>query len=116
MQKIVGNNITLTRGDTFIAKVEMTKNGEEYIPQEGDVIRFALKHNTLTPDGTDFTDQTPLVSITIPNETQILEIEPANTKTLGFGNYVYDIQITFENGDVDTFIADAGFKLAPEVD
>lgn len=116
MQEIYGNNIVLTRGDTFIAKVTMRNtDGSEYIPQEGDVVRFALKHAELMPDGSDFADSNPLVNITIPNDTQILEIQPVNTKTLAFGDYKYDIEITYADGVVDTFIADAGFTISPEV-
>lgn len=115
MHKIYGNNITLTRGDTLIVKIELTKNGEPYTPADGDLIRFALKHNKLKQDGSDFTDTQPLANITIPNDTLLLEITPGTTKTLAFGNYVYDIEITFADGRVDTFIADAKFTIAPEV-
>ena len=45
----------------------------------------------------------------------ILELEPNDTKTLDFGSYVYDVQITFADGRVDTFITEAVFKLTPEV-
>ena len=46
----------------------------------------------------------------------VLRINPADTKALGFGEYTYDIEITFANGDVDTFIHEARFILAPEVE
>ena len=43
---ITGTTITLTRGDTFEALVSATKrDGTQYIPVEGDVIRFAMKEN-----------------------------------------------------------------------
>ena len=45
----------------------------------------------------------------------ILHLEPQDTKRLKFGEYVYDIQITFANGDVNTFIS-GKFKLKPEVE
>jgi len=115
MHKINGNNITLTRGDTLIVKIDLTRNGEPYTPEAGDVIRFALKHKTLKQDGSDYTDTAPLANITIPNDTLILEITPNATKTLAFGSYVYDIEITFADGKVDTFIAEANFTIAPEV-
>ena len=115
MHKINGNNITLTRGDSFLAKIDLTKNGEEYTPQADDVIRFAIKHNKLKQDGSDYTDDEPLFTIVIPNNTMILEIQPNNTKSLAFGDYVYDIEITFADGKVDTFIAEASFTIAPEV-
>ena len=115
MHKINGNNITLTRGDTLIVKIDLTRNGEPYTPEADDVIRFALKHKTLKQDGSDYTDTAPLANITIPNDTLILEITPNATKALAFGSYVYDIEITFADGKVDTFIAEANFTIAPEV-
>jgi uncharacterized membrane protein YkoI len=45
----------------------------------------------------------------------ILELEPSDTKILDFGSYVYDIEITFKDGTVDTFITEANFKITPEV-
>ena len=46
-----------------------------------------------------------------------LDIIPNDTKRLPFGDYVYDVEITFGNtGRVYTFINNAKFKLAPEVD
>lgn len=115
MHKLNGNNITLTRGDTLIANIELTRNGEPYTPAAGDSIRFALKHRILKQDGSDFADVEPLANITIPNDTLTLEITPNTTKALAFGNYVYDIEITFADGKVDTFIANADFIIAPEV-
>lgn len=43
----------------------------------------------------------------------ILELEPSDTKTFDFGTYVYDIQITFSDGTVDTFITEASLKITP---
>lgn len=41
-----GTTITLTRGDTFMATVSITNpDGSEYVPVDGDVIRFALKES-----------------------------------------------------------------------
>ena len=65
---------------------------------------------------TDYKDIEPLILKEIPNDTLILELEPNDTKPLAFGTYVYDIQITFEDGTVDTFITEAMFKLTPEVE
>lgn len=48
------NNITLTRGDTLTLTVELTKDGETYTPEEGDVIRFALSKGYLGEPGYEF--------------------------------------------------------------
>ena len=115
MIEIEGNKITMTRGDTLRVKVGMTVDGEEYVPTANDVMRFALKHDTLNFAKTQFTDDEPLIIKTIPNATQILELEPDDTKPLGFGKYAYDVQITFADGTVNTFISDT-LKLTREVD
>lgn len=109
MYEIIGNKIILTRGDSFYTEVGMKKKdtGEEYIPQEGDVIRFGLKKNA------EHTDC--IIKKTIPNDTRILHLEPNDTKNLPFGKYVYDIEITFANNDVDTFINNADFIIGTEV-
>ena len=116
MHKLKGNSIRLTRGDSFVAKINITRNGEAFTPGANDEIRFALKHNTMKPDRTDYKDPEPLITKVIPNDTLLLNIVPTDTNHLGFGDYIYDIQITFEDGSVDTFIAEAGFVITPEVD
>ena len=108
MYKIEGNKITLTKGDSFYCEVGMTtETGEAYTPQEGDVIRFGLK---LTAN-----DEEPLIEKIIPNDTKILHLDPDDTKNLKVQKYVYDVEIAFENGDVDTFINNEEFTLDPEV-
>lgn len=109
---VKGTTITMTRGDTFRTIVKMyidSGHKTEYIPQEGDVIRFATKKK--------FKDTENIVfEKIIPNDTQILTIKPEDTKSMSFGKYVYDIQITYANGDVDTFIDKATLAITEEVD
>ena len=109
------NKIRMTRGDTLLAAVGMKKDGEEYIPVVGDSVRFAMKRPKMTPGGKEFADTEPLILKSIPIATMILELEPEDTKPFPFGEYVYDIEITFANGRVDTFITEAPFILTPEV-
>lgn len=110
MIKINGKNITMTRGDTLKVAVHITDaTGDEYKPAQGDTIRFAMKKN--------YSDTNVLLLKEIPTDTLILHLEPEDTKTLKMPqNYVYDIQLTHENGDVDTFIANAIFSIVEEVD
>ena len=93
----------------------MTRNGSAYTPEAGDSLRFALKHAKLNATRTDYQDAQPLIEKTIPTDTMLLRIEPTDTATLEFGEYAYDIEITFANGDVDTFIAEARLVITPEV-
>lgn len=105
---VSGTMITLTRGDTFTALITITdSDGNVYIPNTGDKIRFAMK--------TDYSDEAPLLVKDIPIDTMILELEPGDTKSLAFGKYVYDIELTKATGEVDTFITKAILKLTEEV-
>lgn len=114
--KIEGNKITMTRGDTLIAEVFITdSHGDPYYPESGDSIRFALKRPIMTSGNKEYKDREPLIVKTIPINTMILQIDPVDTKPLDFGKYVYDIELTYANGNVDTFITTAPFELSPEV-
>lgn len=110
MNKIEGTKITLTRGDSFYTRVSARDKytGQEYTPVDGDVVRFALKRR--------YDDKTPLLRKDIPIDTMILHLEPQDTKPFAFGCYVYDIELTTANGDVDTFIDRAAFIITEEVD
>lgn len=105
---IENTTISMVRGDT--AKIVIAINdseGNEYTPVEGDIIRFAAKRS--------YHDTEPIIYKVIPNDTLLLWIEPQDTKTLPFGKYIYDIEITFADGDVDTFIANAELNILKEV-
>ena len=108
--EVKGKKITLTRGDTLELKVTMWNKTtkEEYIPEEGDVIRFAMKK--------EYTDPEPLLRVNIPTDTQKLHLNPSDTKNLEVGPYVFDIEITYASGDVDTFINKGTLILTEEVD
>lgn len=113
---IEGNNITLTRGDTLRVMVKILIDGEEYTPAADDAIRFAVKHKKLNKDKTDYADNEPLILKDITPESMMLILNPADTKSLGFGRYVYDCQITFADGKVATFIPPSDFILTEEVE
>jgi len=118
--KVTKNKIQMTRGDTFLAHIELERIidnvKQEYIPEVGDAVRFAVKHKTMNPNKTEYLDNDPLILKNIPIDTMILILNPEDTKSLGFGEYVYDIQITMADGTVDTFITEEMFLLTPEVD
>lgn len=109
MVSISGTTIKMTRGDTL--RVILTLKDEEgntYIPVSGDQIRFAMKRT--------YNESTPILIKEIPNDSLELWIEPEDTKNLPQpSSYVYDIQITYANGDVDTFIDKAKLQLTEEV-
>ena len=107
--KVRNNTIFLTRGDTFKAHLTINyPDGTVYTPKEGDSIRFALKEN--------IEDEECLILRDIPIDTMLLVLYPGDTKELEFGSYVYDVQLTKANGDVDTFITASKLKLTAEVE
>lgn len=107
--RVRNNTIYLTRGDTFKAVISITyPDGSVYTPKEGDQIRFALKEN--------IEDEECLIWRDIPIDTMLLCLYPGDTKELEFGTYVYDVQLTKANGDVDTFITASKLKLTAEVE
>lgn len=99
-----GNDITLTRGDSFIAMISIIEDGQPYTPQEGDVIRFAMKKT--------YYDDAPAVEKTINGLTLVLN--PEDTADLMVWAYVYDIELTKADGTVQTFIS-GKLTLLPEV-
>lgn len=103
------NIITMTRGDTLRVKVViLNEDGTEYEPDPDDKIRFALKEH--------YNDETPIVMVDIPVDTMELHVPPEATKSLPQpSDYVYDIQLTFANGDINTFIS-SKLKLVEEVE
>ena len=107
MYTIKGTKITLTKGDSFYCQIALTKDGKTYTPDAGDSIRFVMKKH--------YTDTEAVIEKTIPTDTCVLYISPADTKTLSCGTYQYDIEITMSDGDIDTFINRAEFEIVPEV-
>lgn len=99
--------ISLTRGDTLRLAIDIYNGDDIYTPSEGDSIRFAMKRS--------YGSNVVLIHKDISIDTMILTISPNDTKQLAFGIYFYDIEITFENGDVDTFISGI-FEILPEVE
>lgn len=98
---IKGINITMTQGDTLNLPISIyykDENGETkpYEPVEGDSVRFAVKERGSVDT---------LINKDIPIETMILHLNPEDTKQLVPNQqYMYDIQITMNDGTVDTFI------------
>ena len=104
------NNITLTRGDTLTVTVGLFHEVdpvppateptiEPYVPVEGDVIRFAVSKGYKGEPGYELK-----LSKTIPHDT--LTITCSSTETaLDYRDYNYDVEITYDDGTVDTFIS-----------
>lgn len=111
MVNINGSTITITRGDTLEARLEIfMPDGTPYRVRDGDEVRFAVKQK--------YSDRDVLLWKAVPHDTMTLRLESEETKALIAGGvpYVYDIQITMENGTVDTFIDRGKLIVTEEVD
>lgn len=105
---VKGTDISLTRGDTCTVKIDiLDQDGVLYEPVEGDHVRFAAKKG--------YEKGAPLIVKEIPIDSMILKLDPEDTKKLDFGKYVYDVELTKKNGDVDTFITKASLTITEEV-
>ena len=104
------NNITLTRGDTLTLTVTLLREVEPvppateptiepYVPQEGDVIRFAVSKGYKTDPGYELK-----LSKDIPHDTLTFTCSSTET-SLDYRTYNYDVEITHADGCVDTFIS-----------
>ena len=94
MFTIKDNIIKLTRGDTALFEIAITNSeGEPYELQEGDVVDFTVKNFAI--------GEQPLIQ----KRGTTVQLQWSDTTELPFGNYLFDVQVTFANGDRDTIIA-----------
>lgn len=106
MLSITGTNIKMTRGDTVRIALSVTDaNGNTYTPSVLDTIVLSVKKST---DDTAYLFQKTITDGTIL-------IAPTDTSTLEFGSYVYDVQLTLDNGDVNTIIPISELRIMQEV-
>lgn len=93
--------ITMTRGDSAELQLSLKKNGSDFFPSEGDVIVFRMSKSYES-----LVSYQLLIEKTIPNETLVLTLDPEDTDEVPYGSYNYDIELTYEDGSVDTFVSD----------
>lgn len=111
MLKIVGNKISLTRGDSaYITLKVYDADKNEYELQEGDAINCQVRTAPNTGE--------LVITGTILHEedgTIVWYIRPEDTSDLSVGRYFWDAQLTTSNGDVFTFITSSPFTITDEV-
>jgi hypothetical protein len=95
-------NIYHMRGDTGELAINITKNGVAYTMVDGDTAVFSVKKNVV--------DSTYLFQKNLSGNKIIFS--HADTKDLEFGDYFYDIQINFSDGQVKTLGPYRYFLLA----
>lgn len=94
-------NIYLTRGDT--ARLKLV--GENYTFTNEDTVILTAKK---TVNDTTYLFQDVMLDSEI-------KIKQEDTASLDYGTYVYDIQVTFANGDVLTLYRPSDFVIGNEV-
>ena len=113
------NNITLTRGDTLtltftlLHRVDPVAPATEttiepYVPEEGDVIRFAVSKGYKTEPAYELK-----LSKEIPHDTLTITCT-SSEMSLEYRDYNYDVEITHTDNTVDTFIS-GKLKIIGEV-
>lgn len=99
--------IKLTRGDTAKLTVSVTVNdGQPYTVANDDILTLTVKQN--------YEDEVPVIEKKVTGDTTF-HIEPKDTKSLAFGKYKYDVQVTTSDGENYTVIDDKTFEIAKEV-
>lgn len=107
MYKVIGDTIEVTRGDTLLVHLNLKDStGATYVPAENDIIKFKLKN---------LYEKNVKITKTLDNYIMNIELSSEETSKLDTGTYVYDIEITFENGDVNTPINYANFIVRSDV-
>ena len=104
-------NITLTRGDAATFRLNLEKDGEEYVVEDGDSIRFAMSKEYLGKAGYELIKEKTIEA----NDDGGLEFSLSSDDTkIDYGTYNYDIEITHSDGKPDTIIS-AQFTITGEV-
>lgn len=101
------NTIELTRGDTGYLEVVLRDEEENiYSLKDGEKLSLKVKSSIY--------ENEPVIEKEI-TESNIFYLRPEDTKSLDFGEYVYDIEVVTAEGDVFTVINTALFVLLSEV-
>lgn len=109
--KIQGNSLSMVRGDSESIVVSFEDSNGLSIPLvTGDIIYFTVKPSVNTS-----IKSFQKVVTTFVDGKAVIEILPVDTKTLRFGIYVYDIQLSRSDETVRTIIPASKFKLSAEV-
>lgn len=96
MYNVFMNDISMHRGDDAEFDIIVTDNTGcgEYTLQDGDSLKFSMKKSI---------DDSELVLTKNLNKSKLI-IAHSDTASLDFGSYVYDIQLTFADGKIQTII------------
>ena len=105
MFKIQNQTIQITRGDTGIFTLGIRAGGQPY-DYSNDQVLFTVKRNVNTSE---------IIFQKTVEHNQTVTILPADTENLPYGTFTYDVQVTTQNGIVNTVITPHPFIVCPEV-
>ena len=109
--RITGTNISMIRRDSETLLVSMEDHeGQEKDFLLGDTVYFTVKENISTDK--------KIMQKTIINFIEgkaLIEILPFDTNELRIKDYIYDIQLTKEDGSVTTIITPSKFSILGDV-
>lgn len=110
MLEIIGNKITLSKGDTATFNLTIYYAGMEkpYELRNGDSVRFYVTKVD------QFTNKNKIV-INKLFEGNNLTLKPIDTMYLSSGDYRYEVQLTFKNGEVNTVIDPTIIRLTEQI-
>ncbi len=106
MYQVRGNNtLFVTRGDSAVFGLNLTgADGNAYTLADGDKLTFTVKKTT--------SDKDALITKDVTTD---IVLQPSDTNGLEYGRYVYDLQLTRANGDVETIVTPSAFIVGEEV-
>lgn len=104
------SQIVVTRGDTEVITIEMSDENGAIPFVTGDTVYFTIKIDANTA-----TKVLQKTVTTFTNGKAVITLLPADTSSLAYGFYVYDIQFNRADGNVKTIVKPSTFKLAEEV-
>lgn len=104
MFKSYNNTIVLTRGDSAGFDINITDaSGDPVSLDASTIVTFTVKAS--------INDENALIT---KHGTEI-NILPEDTSSLAYGDYVYDVQLNYEDGTVETIITPSTFRITGEV-
>lgn len=117
MVKVEDNVIYITRGDSACFNISATYEdcvgSERYEFQPGDQLMLSVKKTNKDFDEDILIQVTD--TVTTPSKIWPLYLAPEDTKQLKFDTYYYDVQLTKEDGWVDTIVTSTKFKVGVEI-
>ena len=103
---IKGTNISMVRGDSATITVRCAQQPFT----EGDAVAMTVRESVDSP-----VELRKDVTAFEYDGSAIIPILPEDTSSMGFGDYVYDIQLTRSDGTVNTVVTVSRFTLEEEV-